>query len=285
MSGLTPARQNALLLIALLFSQLLLMSGSTSRPDGSTSLERATLRVTEPVIALGRSIGGGVRGLGTGIRDLSRARVENTRLREELNRLRGDVRRHREEARENERLRLLLGMRDYVAPKSVGASVVIGTLNKSQQVLMLDRGAKDGVEVEAPVVAWDGVAGRVVTVFERHAKVRLLSDPSSGIAGRIERTGEDGFVFGQADQPMQMRYVVGYADVIPGDRVKTSGLDGIFPEGLLIGTVSKVGETTEVEKEIAVEPAVDFSKVQEVLVFLEPGIEVRSAARDEGRER
>jgi rod shape-determining protein MreC len=120
------------------------------------------------------------------------------------------------------------------------------------------------------VVAWGGADGRVVSVDRDYARVRLLSDPNSGAAGIIARSRAEGMVVGRGEEPIEMVYVPKYADVVPGDRVVTSGLDGVFPRGFGIGIVTVVGEPIGASKSIRLEPAVDDRGLEEVLILLEP---------------
>jgi rod shape-determining protein MreC len=100
--------------------------------------------------------------------------------------------------------------------------------------------------------------------------VRLLTDPSSGAAGVILRSRAAGMVVGRGAGPMDMVYVPKYDDVVLGDRVVTSGVDGVFPRGFGLGRVSVVGEPVGASKTIRIEPEVDERSLEDVLVLLEP---------------
>lgn len=269
MSNQNPARANALLLVVLLFLQLLLMSGSSRRHDGSTILEAAVLWVTSPLARGAGAVGDGVRGTVSQVWEIFQARSENDHLRSEVRTLRSDVVRLREAELENRRLRRLLEMREDLAPGSVGATVVNARLHGQERLLVIDRGTSDGVQVDRAVVAWGGVVGRVVHADPFYAKVRLMTDPNSGVAGVIQQSRAEGMVFGYGDSPPEMHYVSRFSDVRLGDRVVTSGLDGIFPRGFTVGRVSFAGDA-EVSKVIRLQPAVDFASLEEVLVLLEP---------------
>jgi rod shape-determining protein MreC len=120
------------------------------------------------------------------------------------------------------------------------------------------------------VVAWGGAIGRVVSVEKEFARVRLVSDPNSGASGVIARSRAEGMVVGRGGDPMEMIYVPKYADVVVGDRVVTSGLDGVFPRGFGLGRVTMVGEPVGASKSIRLEPLVDERSVEDVLILLEP---------------
>lgn len=270
MAEANPARVNLFLLVVLLLGQLLLMAGSVRRGAGATLLETGVAKVGEPVVALTRGVGRGLDGLVGTFGELARARRENALLRLELERLRSEVNRYREQSAENERLRRLLGMREALVPRSVAASVIARSLTGSTRMIVLDQGRRAGVREDLPVVAWGGAVGRVVLAGEDYAKVRLLTDPNSGVSGIVQRTRAEGMVEGRAGDPLEMTYVPKYADVVAGDRVVTSGLDGVFPKGFGIGRVVAVEEPAgSTVKRILLEPEMPFEAVEEVLVLTE----------------
>jgi rod shape-determining protein MreC len=132
------------------------------------------------------------------------------------------------------------------------------------------------------VVAWGGAVGRVVRTTPGYGKVRLLTDPNSGVAGIVQRSRAEGMVMGRGVELLEMAYVPHYADVLVGDRVVTSGLDGVFPKGFGIGTVVEVGDAVGASKSIRVRPDVAFAALEEVLVLLEPrGSEILEMGAEE----
>lgn len=270
MAGAGRSRVDALLLAVLLFAQLLLMASSVRNDTGASLFERGVSAVSHPVVAVTRTLGGGIGSVLGGLRETRTARQENVRLRAELERVRSDLDRFREQALENRRLRQLLGMKEDLVPRSVGAAVITTHLASQSRTILLDRGESAGVRVDQAVVAWGGVVGRVVQVGKDYAKVRLLSDPNSGAAGLVQRSRAAGMVLGRGAGPLEMAYVPKYADVVVGDRVVTSGLDGVYPRGLGIGRVTLVADTARATKSIRLEPEVDFASLEDVLVLLSP---------------
>lgn len=269
MSGLTPTRKNALLLVALLFGHLVLISDQIRKSPGAAFLEERVLEASRPVLGATRSVGDEVGGIAARLSEIRNARAENVELRREVERLRSELGRFREDSAENDRLRRLLEMRRQLAPRSLGASVVSSNVSGQTRMIVLDRGSDDGVRPDMPVVAWGGAVGRVISVERSFAKVRLLTDPNGGAAGVVQRSRAQGMVLGRGDGPMSMLYVPAYEDVVAGDRVVTSGKDAVFPRGFTIGRVAEVGGDPGVSKSILVEPEVDFGSLEEVLVVLD----------------
>ncbi len=270
MGGVSRTRVNVFLLVGLLFGQLLMMSWSSKDETGTSALESGMVRATQPVVGLTQVLTGGVHSVAGSVRELRSARSDNVRLRAEVERLRSDLAREREQSLQNERLRRLLGMREDLAPRSVGASVVTAHLSDQTRMIVLDRGTESGIKPDQAVVAWGGAVGRVVFSDKSFAKVRLLTDPNSGVAGVVQRSRAAGMVLGRGASSLEMMYVPKYADVEVGDRVITSGLDGVFPRGFGIGKVTVVSDSAGVTKSIRLDPEVDFASLEEVLALIEP---------------
>ena len=269
-AGTAKTRQNALLLVVLLFAQLLLMTSSVRRASGATQLESWTKTATSPLVSIGDALGGGVGGLFDGAADLVTAHGRSARLEHENHELRSELRRAREAARENDRLRQLLAMREALAPRAIGATVVISRHTATERILVLDRGFDDGVKPDLAVVAWGGAVGRVIEVGKSHSKVRLLTDPNSGIAGIVQRSRAQGMVQGNGSDTLKFVFVSRLEDVVHGDRTVASGTVGIFPRGFGIGRISSIEEKPDGSRVIELVPEMDYRNVEEVLVLLEP---------------
>jgi rod shape-determining protein MreC len=270
MAAVSPARANALLMGVMVFAELLLMAASVRGGIASSAVAGAAATVSRPAARTERSVADIVQGVAHFFRDINADEAEARGLRLENTRLLGEVARSRELKQENERLRRLLGMHEDLAPKSIGGSVVTSRLTDQSQTIVVDRGSGDGVRPDMAVVAWGGAVGRVVSVEKDFARVRLLSDPNSGAAGVVARSRAEGILVGRGSEPMEMRYVPKYADVVVGDRVVASGQDGVFPRGFGLGRVTVVGEPIGASKSIRVEPEIEYRSLEDVLVLLEP---------------
>jgi rod shape-determining protein MreC len=270
MAAVSPARANALLLGVMSFAQLLLIAASVRGSVAATGTAATVGAVSGPAASAGQSVSGIVMNVTHFFKDVHADDVANVTLRREVTRLSGELDRTKELTNENERLRRLLTMHEQLVPKSIGASVVTARLGAQSRVILVDRGATDGVRPDMAVVTWGGAVGRVVSVENGFARVRLLSDPNSGASGVIARSRAEGMVVGRGGEPMEMIYVPKYADVAVGDRIITSGLDGVFPRGFGLGRVTVVGEPIGATKSIRLEPEVDDRSIEDVLILLEP---------------
>ena len=120
------------------------------------------------------------------------------------------------------------------------------------------------------VIAPAGVVGRVAVASGRAAKVQLLIDRNAAAGAIVGRSRAQGVVVGGGDERLSMDYVSEAADIVVGDAVMTSGIDGIYPKGFVIGKVEAVEKNGPAYKRIVVRPAVDFRALEEVLVVLTP---------------
>jgi rod shape-determining protein MreC len=123
------------------------------------------------------------------------------------------------------------------------------------------------------------VLGRVVVSSPRAAKVQLLIDRNAAAGALIERSRAQGVAIGGGDGRLLLEYVSEVSDVVVGDVVVTSGIDGIFPKGFVIGRIESVEKSGGAFKRIVVQPAADSSAIEEVLVVVTP-----TAAREPGAE-
>ena len=193
--------------------------------------------------------------------------VENTKLKARIQELEAERSRHLEDESTNRRLRELMEFRLYLPSGAVTASVISNSASTWFNSLILDKGKKDGVEKGMGAVSPLGVVGQVVSVTSRSAKVLLITDSHSGVDAVVQRSRARGIVAGSLESGPIMKYVKRSDDLKEGDRLVTSGLDGVFPKGLLIGAVSKVNKKSfglfqYVEVTLAVDPA----RIEEVLV-------------------
>ena len=192
---------------------------------------------------------------------------ENSRLRERVANLEVEVQRLHEDRRENIRLRRLMEF----APSWRGhaiATEVVGPLSPGSGTIWIGAGSTRLVATDLPVMTEDGLLGRVTQVDSYLSRVRTLWDPLLRVAVYDQRSRVSGIVEWEKGPDLGMNYVVASADVLVGDTVISSGWGGVFPKGLLLGTIASV-DTINVGEflEISVEPAVRPDKLEAVFVI------------------
>jgi len=151
---------------------------------------------------------------------------------------------------------------------SIVANVIGRDPSNWNASLIIDKGQKDGLRIGQPVVSPLGVVGRIFEIGQNTAKVILVSDPSFSVAAIVQRTRESGLLTGSLQGLCRLEYLTDKADVKVSDRVITSKLSSAFPEGILIGQVQDVQASENSHTvEILIEPAVDLSQLEEVIVI------------------
>ena len=169
-----------------------------------------------------------------------------------------------------ERLQELLEVKSEVPRQLLSAQVAGLDPSGWSKTIVINRGSRDGVTKGMAVIAPGGVVGHVIKCFDWSAQVLLVIDRSSAIDALVQRTRFRGIVEGETDETCRLKYVVRKADVKIGDTVISSGLDGLFPKGLPVGTVSDISRPTSgLFQEVKVRPFVNFTKLEDVLVILE----------------
>ena len=206
--------------------------------------------------------------------DLRNVRVENEKLTRTVANLQLLLQEQQAQVQQVQGLRSLLGLRQTVDLRTVGARVIATSATPYVRTVTVDRGAEDGVHAEAAVIAPGGVVGRVVGApAPRAARVQLLVDRLAAVGARVGRTRVAGVVTAGDDATeLRMEYVANHEDVRSGDRVVTSGTDGIYPAGFAIGTVTAVAPGSELDLSIEVFPAVEFSRLEDVLIVVSEGL-------------
>ncbi|GAA5165431.1 rod shape-determining protein MreC [Viridibacterium curvum] len=162
---------------------------------------------------------------------------ENERLRTAQLKASKELLRDSQLEAENEQLRGLLAIRERVKVSSIAAEILFTARDPFSRKVILDKGGNAGIESGLAVVDAEGVIGQVTRVFPLHAEVTLLSDKEQAIPVLIERSGLRAVMFGTGSGLMELRYLAANADVRVGDRIVTSGLDGVFVKGLPVATV------------------------------------------------
>ncbi|MDP6560814.1 MAG: rod shape-determining protein MreC [Candidatus Binatia bacterium] len=165
------------------------------------------------------------------------------------------------------RLEKILDLKNRVARSSIAATVIGNSASTWFRSLTVNKGSRDGIHRGMAVISPAGAVGRVVSVASGSAQVLLVTDHKGGVDVLDQRTRVRGVVSGSLGGGPVMKYVGRNVRVREGDRLITSGLDGVFPKGLLVGTISRVRkETSGLFRFVAVKMAVDMSRIEEVLV-------------------
>jgi rod shape-determining protein MreC len=201
---------------------------------------------------------------------LRQVRSENEQLKQQLGELRVRLQEERGLAQQSQSLQKLLDLKTSTTLSTTAASVIAGGASPEFRTITIDKGTGDGLHADMAVLAPAGVVGRIIQPSSRASKVQLLIDRSAAAGAIIERTRAQGVVVGTGADELRMDYVAGSADVKVGDVVVTSGIDGIYPKGFVIGQIQSVRRGAGEFTAIVIRPAVDFTSLEAVLIVLTP---------------
>jgi rod shape-determining protein MreC len=203
--------------------------------------------------------------------DLVNVQAENKQLKDKLAKLESDRARLEELENENRHLAELVNLKDALGLRAVAANVIGSDATGLAHTLLIGTGSYDGIRTGMAVICNMGVIGKVIATSPHASRVLLLDDHNSALDGFDERSRARGIVAGMVDDGVILKYVDRSQDVRPGDTIITSGLDGIFPRGLLVGTVKAVHrEGPGMFLTVSISPAVEFRSLEQVLVVTEP---------------
>jgi rod shape-determining protein MreC len=204
-------------------------------------------------------------------------RRENQTLRDRVAALEQEVATTDAERERLAELEALLALQQSLGreARTVAAQVIANGVSNFEWTITIDRGSGDGIAEGMPVIASAGLVGSVVRVGPTSSIVRLIIDPDSFVAGRLDDSRATGLVSGQGGSDLRMSLVEPTVEVAPDETVVTAGYripgvaQSLYPPNVLIGTVSRVlPEPAALETFVTVRPAVDFSTLDLVLVVL-----------------
>ena len=256
------------LLVSVLLVSLLLLTVQV-RGGGAGRAGDLVAIVLTPVQSLLVKVHRGAVGLWSSYADWKGVRRDNAALRAEAEQLRVQGLQHAETERENVRLRRLLELRQRLPLSTLAGEVVGRESGGWVRALTVNRGRGSGVAQQTPVIVPEGLVGRVVQVRPGASVVQLINDPASTVGAVVQRTRTPGLVEGDAGGVVRFKFMArDGAQVARGDYIVTSGLGSLFPKGLPVGRVVAIEDKGSALFHFAVvAPAVDFARVEEVLLL------------------
>ena len=249
--------------------------------DGEQSVFRTWIMT--PLSFVARIVNGAasaVTGTVASYVDLRHARAENLELREKNQQLIAELNDMRERAAEIELLRTQLTLPARATYRVLAANVIARDTTTWFRRVTLDRGTLDGLKLNMPVSTAGGVVGRIVALGPNFAMVQVITDRQAGVGAMLQNSRAMGEVRGIDDAQCELKNVSTGVNVQEGESVVTTGLDRIYPKGLLIGTVERVEQDPNAPfNRIVVKPTAPIDRLEHVLVLL---IEAKDLKIDEG---
>lgn len=259
--------QFAILLFLFILIPMIAIDTSTRKPRDYRPYDRWIITITGPIQeVIHWTLDSAVSFLQHYV-FLLHTKEENIRLLEETRKLSSAVINLREAFEENKRLRGLLHFKETYKFNSVVARVVARDVATEFRSIRINRGELDGIKKDMAVVNAEGVIGRVLRTSDHTADVVTILDLLSSVDAISARSRARGIVEGMTDDSCQLKFALRTDDLQQEDLLITSGLEGIFPKGIPVGTVTNVRKRSfGITQNVEVRPSVDFSKLEEVLV-------------------
>jgi rod shape-determining protein MreC len=258
------------ILAALLLSQVVLMSTNARHPDSEQSVLR-TWMVTAfaPVVRVADSALSAVKGAGASYLDVRHAREENIELRERVDQLTAERNNALERAAELDLLRTQLALPARPRYREMAANVISRDASLWFRRLTIDRGSLNGVKRDMPVTTAGGIVGRIISVGPTFAMVQVITDKRAGLGAMLQSSRAMGEVHGLDNDRIELKNISSSEKVEVGESVVTTGLDRIYPKGLLVGSVESVeADPNAPWHKIIIKPAAPVDRVEHVVVLL-----------------
>ena len=263
-----PGRyRTPLLLILTLLLVFSVLSLSLKRSPALSKIQGIIVSMTAPGLEGLEYVGRNAKQLWQGYFYLVEVRRQNTELQRQLEEYKQREVSFQEAQQALTRLEGLLDLKRQVALPVIGARIIAYDPTLWSRSAIINQGKAQGVKDGLPVLAPQGIVGRIVGVYPEYSKIMLIVDRKSSADAMVQRTRVRGMLKGKGGNRCSLEFVPKSADVQVGDLVLASGLVGLYPKGLVFGKVTAANKKNPgVFQEIEVTPSVDLSTLEEVLV-------------------
>src|SRR5436309_8308331 len=259
-------------LIALLIFGAILAYFLSVGPESTRKFKAGVYQLLAPFFSSGSGLQKQLTSVRTGLKSLDQLEREKSALQVENRALHATNQALRDVEHEVNRLRHALNYRERSVFRLIPAEVIARDASTWWRTVSINRGKEDRIETDMPVVTDEGLVGKTTTVSNNISIVLLVSDENCRVASNVEGTREQGIVTGErvagGVAPMlNLNFLSKQANLQPGQKAYTSGVGGVFPPGLLIGTVKEF-RVRELDGQAQLTPAVDLAKLEDVFVVV-----------------
>jgi rod shape-determining protein MreC len=261
--------RNLIVLVGVLFAQVLGLAVQVKRTTDSEPTRLIRIWAVDAVTPLERVLVWVQTSTGNVWHNyfyLRGVRAENRNLKAQIERMSLEQVRISQDADQARRLQALLAFKEQFISQTMAAQVIGSSGSEQSRSLYIDKGENNGIKPDMAVITADGIVGKVLHAYPSTSLVLLINDQSSGVGAILEKSRLQGILKGTSAGEVVLEKVMSDETVPAGEMVLTSGGDGIFPKGLLVGRVTKVGAGSDLFLNIRVRPAADLSRLEEVLV-------------------
>ncbi|MGI8820831.1 MAG: rod shape-determining protein MreC [Chthoniobacterales bacterium] len=257
-------------MVALLIFAAIVGYFLTFGPEGTRNLQAGFYQLISPFLSTGSGLEKQITAMRTGLKSLEELEREVTDLRVDNRSLKATNQALRDVEREVNRLRVSLAYRERSSFKLVPAEIITRDSSTWWRTVTINRGKRDGITGDMPVVTEAGLVGKTTTVSDSIAVVLLVSDENCRVAANVEGSREQGIVSGERvvgtlTPFLDLNFLSKQANLQPAQKVYTSGVGGVFPSGLLIGAVHDY-RVRDLDSQARLATAVDLTKLEDVFV-------------------
>lgn len=202
--------------------------------------------------------------------DITKLKSENEELKQKNSQLEQSLRELEIIKSENEILKEYVNLTDKYDYQTVPAYVINKSVNNYSKTIIINAGEANGIKPNMTVIANEGLVGYVVSTTQNTAKVQTIIDTATSVSSVISTSRQAIIVTGTLENNniLKAMYIPTDAEILESDKVETSGIGGIYPKGIKIGTIKQIVNTkNNIDRYAYVETAVDFSKLETVLVI------------------
>ena len=265
--------ENKVFIISLVVILLFVLAELTANENGKLNVFRNAFSVPLNPLQRGiKSVGDSIKGTINFFRDARTSQQENAELKKKLQEAERDLEKVYRLEKENEDYKKLLSFKDQFIQELVGCNVTSKDVGNWFEIFTIDRGSKDGIAVNDPVINANGLVGRVSRVDLLSSKVVSIIDTESSVSARLSKSRDLVILKGDAQLRMdglcRLDYIPPDVEVSVGDKVETSGMSSLYPKGIIIGEIIQVIKNEgQYDYYAIVKPAVDFRRLEEIAVI------------------
>jgi rod shape-determining protein MreC len=210
----------------------------------------------------------GIRSVFNGYINLIGTKKENDDLKTQLDKVRMENQKLQELERENKRFKTLLGLMETKPNTLIAANVIGEDLKNWFRCIIIDKGKSQGMREKMPVITPKGIVGQIVEIDKWHSKVMIINDTNSSIDVNVDGKNTRGLLEGTGQNILKLKYVIKNDAIEIGDKLFTSGKDGIFPKGIPVGIVMTADRNKPgIFADVDVMPYNNFKQLDEVLII------------------
>lgn len=262
-----------IVIISFVIIFVLILAALTAGEDSRLNVVRNALSVPLNPLQKGiGAVGDKIKNTVNFFREVRTARAENEELRKKVQQMERELDKVYRLQNENENLKKLLSFKEQFTQETVGCNIISKDSGNLFESFTIDRGSKDGISINDPVINANGLVGRVSRVDLLSSKVVSIIDTESSVSSRLSKSRDLVILKGDAqlriDGLCRLDYIPPDVEVSVGDKVETSGMSSLYPKGIIIGEIIQVIKNEgQFDYYAIVQPTVDFRRLEEVVVI------------------